>query len=77
MQPTDVQGRMLFAADRFERLRADAQLGSRATGRIRRRFGNLLVGAGRRLAPETPPLATEPRPGSCAVAGRNPANVSG
>jgi hypothetical protein len=71
----DVQGRMLFAADRFERLRADAQLGPRPAGRIRRRFGNLLVAVGRRLAPEVSSLAPESRLGGCVVAPRR--GVSG
>ena len=55
MQSLDVQARKLLAAERFELLRSEAQPARRVPGTIRRSLGQLLVAAGRRLAPEVPP----------------------
>ena len=55
MHQLDVQARKLLAAKRFELLQSEARPTGRAPGQLRRRTGQLLVAAGRRLAPEAPP----------------------
>jgi len=52
VHPTDVQGRKLLAAERFELLGADAQPSLRPARHLRRRLGRLVIAAGLRLAPE-------------------------
>ena len=52
MQPVDVRGRKILAAERFELLRSDARPTGRVPGQLRRGLGRLLVAAGRRLAPD-------------------------
>lgn len=61
MQQLDVQVRKLLADERFELLRSDAQTTGRVPGQLRRGLGHLLVSAGRRLAPETPPRSAPSR----------------
>jgi hypothetical protein len=64
MHQLDVQARRLLAAERFDRLRGDAQPAGSAASQLRRGLGHLLVAAGRRLAPEAPPRATFPGDGA-------------
>jgi hypothetical protein len=52
MQPMDTHGREILATERFERLRRDAQPPVAAAGRMRVRFGGLLIATGLRFAPE-------------------------
>lgn len=55
MQPMDVKGRKILAAERFELLRSDARPTGGVPGQLRRGLGRLLVAAGRRLAPDAVP----------------------
>jgi len=58
MQPVDVKGRKILAAERFELLRSDARPAGPMPGQLRRGLARLLVAAGRRLAPEASPRST-------------------
>jgi hypothetical protein len=67
LQPTDMQGRMLFAAERIEQLRRDARPARRAAGPVRRRAGAFLVASGLRLAGQCVWfVAAEPAPAGAA-----------
>jgi hypothetical protein len=67
MQPIDTQTRDVLAADRFDRLRRDAEaVGGRHA--VRARVGHALIAAGVRLsreaaAPSSPGRAQAARPG--------------
>jgi hypothetical protein len=57
MQPIDTHARKVIAADRFERLRLDAERPRGSAGSPRVRFGRLLIAAGLRFAPDALPVS--------------------